>query len=78
MNDSDPLSHQQRRARRPSGSSPLKRSSKAIFGGVAAGIAHFVGANPHNIRWLFIIALLFTFGIFGLVYVALWILLPKT
>jgi phage shock protein PspC (stress-responsive transcriptional regulator) len=77
MNDSDPLLHQQRRARRPIGAKTLQRSSAAIIAGVAGGFARFTGANPRSVRLLFILALVLTFGFFGFVYVALWLLLPK-
>jgi phage shock protein PspC (stress-responsive transcriptional regulator) len=77
MNDSDPLLHQQRRARRPIGAKTLKRSTASVIAGVAGGFAGFTGANPLSVRILFILALVLTFGFFGLVYVALWLLLPK-
>lgn len=76
MKDSDPLLHQQRRARRPVSAITLKRS-QGILGGVAGGMAKFTGAQPHVVRALFIVALTFSFGIFGLVYLVLWVLLPK-
>jgi phage shock protein PspC (stress-responsive transcriptional regulator) len=76
MDDRDLLNHQQRRARRPVSRIPLKRST-GLLGGVAAGVAIFVGANPKSVRLLFLVALIVTFGFFGLVYIALWILLPK-
>jgi phage shock protein PspC (stress-responsive transcriptional regulator) len=74
--DHDLLPHQQRRARRPLGQRPLKRS-RGPLGGVAAGVAIFVGTNPIWVRLLFIIALLLTFGFFAMVYIALWLLLPQ-
>jgi phage shock protein PspC (stress-responsive transcriptional regulator) len=76
MDDHDLLNHQQRRARRPVNRTSLKRTT-GLLGGVAAGVATFVGANPKSVRLLFGVALIVTFGFFGLVYVALWMLLPK-
>jgi phage shock protein PspC (stress-responsive transcriptional regulator) len=76
MDDCDLLKHQQRRARRPLGRIALKRHT-GILGGIAAGVASFVGTNPNLVRILFIGALALSFGFFALVYIALWVLLPK-
>lgn len=74
-NKHDALNHNQRRARRPASQQALKRAHP-VLGGVAGGIAQFVGAKPIIVRLLFVLALILTFGMFGLVYIILWKLLP--
>jgi phage shock protein C len=76
--DYDVLTHQQRRARRPSATlTPLRRSRQRFVGGVAGGIAKFIGASPLGIRVLFVLALFLTMGILGIVYILLWLFLPQ-
>jgi len=73
----DPLAHQQRRARRPTGAAPLRRSAHdRRLGGVAGGVAAFVGANPRWVRALFVLVAVLSLGIGVPVYLALWWLLP--
>jgi phage shock protein PspC (stress-responsive transcriptional regulator) len=72
------LKHQQRRARRPIAVQPLRRTQQAFLGGVAGGVAQFIGANPLYVRILFVLALLLSFGMFGIVYLILWLFLPNT
>ena len=54
----------------------LKRSTRSkIIAGVCGGLADFYGISSTRIRWAFVI-----FGLFGageVVYIVLWILLPK-
>lgn len=73
----DPLLHDQRRARRPTGAASLARSPDGRIGGVAAGIADFVGADPRRVRWLAALSILLSFGITAVVYLLLWALLPS-
>ena len=74
----DPLTHGQRRARRPVGASrPLLRSRRSkVVAGVCGGIAVFVGAAPNAVRALWLVSLLPSLGITALAYPALWVLLP--
>lgn len=74
----DPLLHQQRRARRPTGAAPLRRSARdRRLGGVAGGVAAFVGANPTWVRAAFVLVAVLSLGIGVPVYLALWWLLPE-
>lgn len=72
----DPLPHDQRRARRPRGGAPLRRSRERVIAGVAGGIARFVGAPPLAVRALFLLALPLTGGLVAIGYALLWLLLP--
>ncbi len=49
----------------------------SMIGGVAAGLAHYVGMDITWMRIIFIILLFVTHGGFLLIYVLLWILIPK-
>lgn len=74
---SDPLRHEQRRARRPLGAdAPLLRSRQRVFGGVCGGIADFVGARAGVVRGIWLLSLLPSLGITALAYPAMWLLLP--
>ncbi|MGL4609397.1 MAG: PspC domain-containing protein [Trueperaceae bacterium] len=74
--NADGLLHNQRRARRPQNTQQLTRSSQKVLGGVAGGVAAFVGANPRNVRIVFVVVLLLTSGFFAVPYLLLWWLLP--
>jgi phage shock protein PspC (stress-responsive transcriptional regulator) len=54
----------------------LKRSSRnKVIAGVCGGLAEFYGISSTRVRWAFVV-----FGLFGageVVYIVLWILLPK-
>ncbi len=59
-------------------SGKLKRSRKnRVFGGVAAGIAEYMGISPILVRISFILLTIITVGIFILVYLLLTLILPK-
>ena len=74
---SDPLSHEQRRARRPLGAQRLRRSKDhRLVGGVLGGIAEFVGSSPATVRVIYLLTVLFTGGLMLLSYPLLWLLLP--
>lgn len=47
------------------------------MGGVAAGIAGFVGAGAWTVRWLWLLSLPLSGGLTGLVYLLLWALIPS-
>jgi len=74
----DPLTHDQRRARRPSGGgTPLRRRRDGRrIAGIAAGIAAFVGADPRTVRALFVLATPLSLGLTVPGYLLLWLLLP--
>lgn len=73
---SDALRHDHRRARRPQASVRLTRASGAVAGGVAAGVAEFVSADPRAVRWLWIVSLPLSGGLTAVAYLVLWVLLP--
>jgi phage shock protein PspC (stress-responsive transcriptional regulator) len=49
----------------------------AMIGGVAAGFAHYLGIDITLMRILFLILLFVTQGSFLLIYIILWIIIPK-
>jgi phage shock protein C len=55
----------------------LTRSvNNRIVGGVCAGIAEYIGADPTAIRVLFAIGVVFTAGAGLLAYLACWFIMP--
>lgn len=72
----DRLLHDQRRARRPDTTKKLTRSRDSVIAGIAGGVANYIGANPRNVRIIFVIVLAFTTGFFVIPYLLLWLLLP--
>jgi phage shock protein PspC (stress-responsive transcriptional regulator) len=74
----DPLTHEQRRARRPAGGDvPLRRAREGRrIAGIAAGIATFVGADPRTVRALFVLTIPLSLGLSVAGYLLLWLLLP--
>lgn len=74
----DPLTHAQRRARRPVGAErPLHRAREGrVLAGVCAGIAAFVGTRASTVRVLWLVSLVPSLGITALAYPAAWWLLP--
>ena len=54
----------------------LSRSNNKMIGGVCAGIADYLGLNPTIVRIVWVLMLFFAgFGI--LLYLILWIIMPK-
>lgn len=49
----------------------------SILGGVLSGIAFRLGINTWFVRMVFLISLFFFFLTPSLIYLALWVLLPK-
>jgi phage shock protein PspC (stress-responsive transcriptional regulator) len=75
---SDALLHEQRRARRPSMTGVLERPLRGRrLGGVAIGIATFVGADTRVVRGLWLVSFPLSLGLTSLGYALLWILLPS-
>lgn len=60
---------------------PVKKfyldGDRAIVAGVCAGIGHYFRIDPLWVRIIFIASLIFTGGTSAIVYVLLWILIPK-
>jgi phage shock protein PspC (stress-responsive transcriptional regulator) len=74
----DTLLHDQRRARRPGKGGALRRARAGRrIGGVAAGIAAFVGADARLVRALWLVSLPLSLGITLFGYLLLWLLLPQ-
>ncbi len=56
----------------------LKRSRNAILGGVCGGIAEWLGWDATLVRILFVLVSIFSAAFPGvIVYVILWIVMPK-
>jgi phage shock protein PspC (stress-responsive transcriptional regulator) len=54
-----------------------KRNSKdVIIGGVASGFAEYINADPTLIRLIWALLAIFSFGIFFLAYIILWLIAP--
>lgn len=72
----DSLPHDQRRARRPQTDKRLRRSKQRMVGGVAAGVAEFVGVDTTITRWIFAATVPLSIGTSIVAYLLLWVLLP--
>lgn len=72
----DVLPHSQRRARRPQTEKQLRRSQHKVIAGLAGGVAHYIDADPATVRWVFAIATFFTAGVFIVIYLLLWLMVP--
>lgn len=72
----DGLRHDHRRARRPASQERLLRSRERRFGGVAGGVAEYVGASPLVVRLIWLASLPLSGGLTGVVYLLLWLMLP--
>jgi phage shock protein PspC (stress-responsive transcriptional regulator) len=56
----------------------LTRSSDRVFGGVLGGFADYVGADPALVRLIFVILLVFTAILPGLIaYIVGWMVIPE-
>ena len=69
--------HDHRRARRPAGDQRLLRSRQRVLGGVASGVAEFIGVAPFAVRLLWLLSLPLSGGITGVAYLLLWLILPE-
>ncbi len=49
----------------------------SVFGGVCGGLGAYFGIDPVWIRILFVILLIAGYGVWGLVYIVLWIAVPR-
>ncbi len=58
------------------GNKKLKRSSNAMIGGVAAGVAEYLGVDPTIVRIIWAVCVIF--GGLGLwAYLICWLVMPK-
>lgn len=48
-----------------------------LVAGVCSGIAEYVGIDATVVRLIFVALTVVTFGMFGLVYLAAWIVIPE-
>jgi phage shock protein PspC (stress-responsive transcriptional regulator) len=56
----------------------LRRTRNAIFGGVCGGIADWLGWDATLVRVLYVLISIFSAAFLGIiVYVILWIVMPK-
>ena len=55
----------------------LMRSNNAMIAGVCGGIADYFGWDPTLVRILYVVASIFTAFAGVLVYLVLWIIMPK-
>ncbi|MEZ5407764.1 MAG: PspC domain-containing protein [Acidimicrobiales bacterium] len=60
----------------PAGPRPLLRDPNTRLGGVASGVAHYLGLDVSLVRLLFVVFTLMA-GWGALAYLAAWIILPK-
>ena len=52
-----------------------RSTTNKMIAGVCGGLAEYFGISSTRIRWAFVVLI---FGPGEIVYIALWILLPKT
>jgi phage shock protein C len=57
----------------------LRRSTQnAVLAGVMGGLGEFFGLDPTRLRWVYVLFSLISAGFPGiLVYLALWIVIPR-
>lgn len=55
-----------------------RSTTDTVLGGVAAGVAEYLDADPSIIRVLWAVLGLVTGGIFVVLYVVMWIVVPET
>lgn len=54
----------------------FRDANSKVLGGVASGIANFIGIDPVIIRILFVLLSFSSFGLVSLAYILLWIFIP--
>jgi phage shock protein PspC (stress-responsive transcriptional regulator) len=60
------------------GNKRLIRTRKGrLVAGVCSGIGEYVGIDPTVIRLVFVVLTLVTAGVFALVYLAAWVVIPE-
>ncbi len=75
--DSESTSRATKRTYRRSGKRLYRDPENAVFGGVCGGLGAYFGIDPVIIRILFVVLLIAGYGVWGLVYIILWIAIPK-
>ena len=55
----------------------LRRSSNSVIAGVCGGLADYFGLDPTLVRIIYLLASIFTAFAGVLVYIVLWIVMPK-
>jgi phage shock protein C len=55
----------------------LTRSRDAMVGGVAAGVANWIGADPTLVRIAWALLVVFTGGVALIAYIVAWVVVPE-
>lgn len=55
----------------------LRSRAKKWIGGICGGLGDFFGMDPTIWRLIFLLGTLFGFGSFFLIYIVMWIVVPK-
>jgi phage shock protein PspC (stress-responsive transcriptional regulator) len=60
---------------------PIKKlyrsASKPMLGGVCAGLGEYLGIDPTVVRVITVLAAFLSAGTAGLVYLAMWLIIPQ-
>jgi phage shock protein C len=60
---------------------PIKKlyrsATKPMLGGVCAGLGEYLGIDPTVVRVLVVLAAFLSLGTAGLVYLAMWLIIPQ-
>ena len=57
----------------------LYRSKKEqMLGGICGGLAEYIEVDPSIIRLIWVVLIVFSWGLFILVYIAAWIIIPES
>ena len=57
----------------------LYRSKKEqMLGGICGGLAEYLDVDPSIIRLVFVVLIVLSWGLFLLVYIAAWIIIPAS
>ena len=57
----------------------LYRSKKEqMLGGICGGLAEYIDVDPSIIRLVFVVLIVLSWGLFLLVYIAAWIIIPAS
>ena len=57
----------------------LYRSKKEqMLGGICGGLAEYLDVDPSIIRLVFVVLIVLSWGLFLLVYIAAWVIIPAS